>query len=181
MIFDGSGNLYGTAYYGGDLGLGTVYELSPSGGGWTQKTLTDFSGGGGFPLAGLTFDTHGNLFGTGFTGGTVFELQPSGGNWNYSLLETFNGFDGPFGSLTFDAAGNLYGTNATGGASDNGFVFKLTPSGGGWTFTDLYDFSGGNDGGFPISNVSIDASGNLYGTTYLGGTLGEGVIWQLTP
>ena len=181
VIFDGSGNLYGTAYYGGDLGLGTVYELSPSGGGWTQKTLTDFSGGGGFPLAGLTVDTHGNLFGTGFTGGTVFELQPSGGSWNYSLLETFNGFDGPFGSLTFDAAGNIYGTNATGGASDNGFVFKLAPSGGGWTFTDLYDFSGGNDGGFPISNVSIDASGILYGTTYLGGTLGEGVIWQLTP
>ena len=181
VIFDSAGNLYGAAYFGGDIGSGTVYELSPSGSGWTQKTLTDFSSGGGFPLGGLTFDSHGNLFGTGFVGGTAFELQPSGGNWNYSLLQTFNGFDGPFGSLTLDAAGNVYGTNATGGAFDNGFVFKLSPSGGGWTFTDLYDFSGGSDGGFPISNVSIDANGNLYGTAYFGGTIGYGVIWQITP
>ena len=181
VIFDSSGNLYGTAYYGGDLGLGTVYELSPSGGGWIQKTLTDFGGASGFPLGGLTFDAHGNLFGTGFVGGTAFELQPSGSSWTYRLLETFNGFDGPFGSLTLDAAGNIYGTNATGGAFDNGFVFKLTPSGSGWTFTDLYDFTGGSDGGFPISNVSIDANGKLYGTAYLGGTVGEGVIWQITP
>jgi uncharacterized repeat protein (TIGR03803 family) len=180
VIFDGSGNLYGSAYEGGDLGLGTVYELSPAGSGWTQKTLTDFSEGVGSPLAGLTFDSHGNLFGTGFVGGTVYELQPSGGNWNFSQLEYFNGFDGPFGSLTFDGAGNIYGTNATGGAFDQGFVFKLTPSGGGWNFTDLYDFTDGNDGGFPISNVVLDSSGNLYGTAYFG-TDGEGVIWQITP
>ncbi|MFZ0312943.1 MAG: choice-of-anchor tandem repeat GloVer-containing protein [Candidatus Korobacteraceae bacterium] len=181
VIFDGSGNLYGSAYDGGDLGSGTVYELSPDGSGWTQKTLTDFSGGSGFPVAGLTFDAHGNLFGTGFVGGTVYQLQPSGGNWTFSLLESFDGYDGPFGSLTFDAAGNIYGTNATGGAYDNGFVFKMTPSGSSWTLTDLYDFTGGNDGGFPICNVVLDSSGNLYGTAYLGGAEGAGVIWQITP
>jgi len=181
VIFDSAGNLYGTAYYGGDISAGTVYELSPSGSGWTEKTLTDFSGGGGFPVGGLTFDSQGNLFGTGFTGGTAFELSPSNGNWTYSLLYTFNGFDGPFGSPTFDAAGNFFGTNATGGAYDQGFVFKLTPSNGGWNFTDLYDFTGGNDGGFPVSNVILDAKGNLYGTTYLGGADGEGVVWEITP
>jgi uncharacterized repeat protein (TIGR03803 family) len=181
VIFDNAGNLYGTAYYGGAQFLGTAYELIPSGSGWTEKTLTDFSGGGGSPLGGLTFDPKGNLYGTGFAGGTAFELMPSGGNWIYSLLYTFNGFDGPFGSPTLDASGNVYGTNATGGAYDQGFIFKLTPSNGGWTFTDLYDFTGGNDGGFPVSNVIFDANGNLYGTTFLGGASGEGVVWQFKP
>ena len=181
VILDSSSNLYGTAYSGGADSAGTVYELTPSGSGWTEKTLTDFAGGGGFPLGGLTFDPQGNLYGTGFAGGTAFELQPSNGSWGYNLLYTFNGFDGPFGSLTLDASGNLYGTNATGGAYDQGFVFKLTPSNGGWNFTDLYDFTGGNDGAFPVSNVILDAKGNLYGTTYLGGTDGFGVVWEFTP
>ncbi len=181
VIFDGSGDLYGSAYIGGDLGLGTAYELSPAGSGWTQKTLTDFNGGSGSPVAGLTFDSHGNLFGTGFVGGTVYELQPSGGNWTFSQLESFDGINGPFGSLTFDAEGNIYGANPSGGAFGNGFVFKMTPSGGGWSLTDLYDFTGGNDGGFPICNVVLDSSGNLYGTAYFGGTAGQGVVWQITP
>ena len=180
VIFDNAGNLYGTAYYGGAQS-GTVYELIPSGSGWTEKTLTDFAGGGGFPLGGLTFDAQGNLYGTGFVGGTAFELMPSGGNWIYLLLYTFDGFDGPFGSPTLDASGKVYGTNATGGAYDQGFIFQLTPSNGGWTFTDLYDFTGGNDGGFPVSNVIFDVDGNLYGTTYLGGASGFGVVWQFKP
>jgi hypothetical protein len=107
--------------------------------------------------------------------------MPSGSNWIYSLLYTFDGFDGPFGSPTLDAAGNVYGTNATGGAYDLGFVFKLTPSSGGWTLTDLYDFSGGNDGGFPASNVILDSNGNLYGTAFLGGADNQGVVWKITP
>jgi len=181
VVLDNAGDLYGTAFYGGASSLGTVYELIPSGGGWTEKTLTDFAAGGGSPVAGLTFDTQGNLFGTGFVGGTVFELMPAGGNWNYSLLTTFDGFDGPFGSLTFDGAGNFYGTNSTGGAYDQGFIFKGSPSGGGWSISDLYDFTGGNDGAFPVSNVIFDSKGNLYGTAFLGGADGAGVVWELTP
>lgn len=181
VIFDSAGDLYGTAYLGGASSLGTVYQLIPSGSGWTEKTLTDFSGGGGSPIGGLTFDAQSNLYGTGFVGGTVFELMPSGGSWIYSLLYVFGGFDGPFGSLTLDGAGNLYGTNATGGAYDLGFVFKLTPSNGRWTLTDLYDFTGGNDGGFPVSNAILDAKGNLYGTTFLGGTDNLGVVWEIAP
>jgi uncharacterized repeat protein (TIGR03803 family) len=180
VIFDNAGDLYGTCYLGGGAGsLGTVYELTPSG--WTERTLTDFSGGSGSPIGGLTFDAQSNLYGTGFVGGTVFELMPSGGNWIFSLIYSFDGFDGPFGSPTVDATGSLYGANATGGAYDLGFVFKLTPSNGGWTFTDLYDFTGGNDGGFPVSNVILDGHGNLYGTTFLGGTGGGGVVWEITP
>jgi uncharacterized repeat protein (TIGR03803 family) len=81
VIFDNAGDLYGTCYLGGGAGsLGTVYELASSGSGWTEKTLTDFPGGGGSPIGGLTFDAQSNLYGTGFVGGTVFELMPSGGN-----------------------------------------------------------------------------------------------------
>jgi uncharacterized repeat protein (TIGR03803 family) len=88
---------------------------------------------------------------------------------------------GPVASLTSDAAGNLYGTTLLDGAYGQGNVFKLTPSGGGWTYTDLYDFTGGSDGGQPISNVTIDANGHLYGTTYQGGTSNVGVAWEITP
>jgi uncharacterized repeat protein (TIGR03803 family) len=57
----------------------------------------------------------------------------------------------------------------------------LTNTGGSWTYTSLHDFTGGNDGGFPVSGVTLDASGNLYGTTYYGGTFNAGVAWQITP
>jgi len=181
VIFDSAGNLYGSTFEGGANGEGTVFELSPSGAGWTETTLTDFSGGSGFPLGGLTFDAQGNLFGTGFFfGGTVFELQPSGGSWSFSQIAVFDGNEGPSGALTFDNAGNIYGSNASGGPSDDGFVFKLTPSPNGWTVTHLHDFNG-DDGYSPMGNVVIDGSGNLYGTTLGGGTNGQGVAWEITP
>jgi len=85
-----------------------------------------------------------------------------------------------------DGAGNLYGTTRCDGANDFGSVFKLTSTGGGWTYTSLHDFRGGSDGGYPISNVVFDTSGNLYGTAYAGGTglaCGGGcaVVWEITP
>jgi uncharacterized repeat protein (TIGR03803 family) len=87
-----------------------------------------------------------------------------------------------------DAAGNLYGVTALGGRHDNGMVYKLTPSNGGWTFTDLYDFTGGSDGANPSGIVSLDSNGNIYGTTYTGGLAGGctystgcGVVWEITP
>jgi len=57
----------------------------------------------------------------------------------------------------------------------------LTPSGGGWTVTDLYDFRNEEDGGLPMGNVILDSSGNLYGTTVQGGQHGVGVVWEITP
>ncbi len=83
--------------------------------------------------------------------------------------------------------GNLYGTTSEDGAYGYGNVFKLSPSNGGWTYTSLYDFTGGNDGKYPYSNVALDAKGNLYGTTNSGGTGsgcaagGCGVVWEITP
>ena len=80
-----------------------------------------------------------------------------------------------------DGAGNLYGTTLCDGANHAGNVFKLTPSGGGWTYTSLHDFTGGDDGEYPISNVIVDASGNLYGTASAGGSQGHGAVWEITP
>lgn len=143
-------------------------------------------------MGGLIFDPSGNLIGsTAIAGsggtGTVFELTPSGNTWAFDLLYSFVGnFDGPRGSLIMDSAGNLYGTTVGAGQYSKGSVFKLTPSSGGWTYTSLHDFTGGSDGGYPIGNVTFDASGNLYGTASSGGTgtacyEGCGVVWKITP
>jgi uncharacterized repeat protein (TIGR03803 family) len=192
VTLDAAGNLYGTTYAGGSSGNGTVYELSPSGSGWTQKTLHSFQRqqDGASPYAGVIFDGSGNLYGaTQFGGsgggGTVFELTPSGGSWTYAVLYSFVGSGGghnkgPVANLVMDAAGSLYGTTAGEGAYDFGSVFKLTHGTGGWTYTSLHDFTGGSDGNLPRSNLVFDGSGNLYGTAY-GGADGDGVVFEITP
>ncbi len=194
LTFDPAGNLYGSQFGSGYAG--SIYQLTPSGSGWQFHQVIDLdnlNNAGDGPEGTLIADSAGNLYGTtvgGGTGGggTVFEL--SAGTWNFSLLYSFTGDYGPRESLTMDSAGNLYGTTYTEGAYNAGSVFKLTPSADGWTYTDLYDFTGGADGWAPISNVVIDAHGNLYGTTTAGGTgtncyqgssYGCGVVWEITP
>jgi uncharacterized repeat protein (TIGR03803 family) len=184
VIFDQSGNLYGTTYNGGAHGYGTIYQLTPSGSGWTENVVYSFQNGsdGADVAAGLIFDKAGNLCGAATTGGsggggTVFELTPSG----LSVLYSFTGSAGPSTSLIMDTAGNLYGTTVQDGAYGAGNVFKLTPSGGGWTYTDLYDFTGGSDGANPFGSLVLDANGSLFGTTEAGGANGDGVIFEITP
>jgi len=195
LVFDASGDLYGTTYYGGTNGAGTVFELISEGGGrWTKKILHNFNFNGtdgGYPQAGLIFDRSGNLYGTTYAGGThdfgtVFELMPeSGGSWTESVLHSFNenGTDGayPVAALTLDASGDLYGTTYAGGASGYGTVFELTPEGGGrWTETVLHSFNNnGTDGADPYAGLIFDRSGNLYGTTVAGGTHGYGTVFEL--
>jgi uncharacterized repeat protein (TIGR03803 family) len=189
LIFDNAGNLYGTTVVGGTYGAGTVFQLMPSGSGWTENVLYSFQGGddGGLPIAGLIFDQSGNLYGATINGGTggggtVFELTSSGGSWTYSLLYSFTGGTqcGPWGTLVMDRAGNLYGTTQCDGAYGQGSVFKLTPSDDTWMYTSLHDFAG-SDGGASLGNVIFDANGNLYGTATSGGSHGYGVVWEITP
>jgi uncharacterized repeat protein (TIGR03803 family) len=177
LVFDHSGNLYGTTPHGGRAGL--VFELSPdSRGRWKEKVLHTFYRGQ--PSGSLIFDQAGNLYGTSSAGddfyrrGFVFQLMPeSGGGWKEKVLHYFHRVDGsaPFGDLTFDVAGNLYGTTVQGGNLNclNGYgcgvVFKLSPdSDGGWKETVLHRFSG-HPGEFPSTGVIFDAAGNLFGTT----------------
>ena len=195
LVFDKAGNLYGTTGLGGDKclgqpsGCGTVFALTPSNGTWTETVLHVFTGDidGAFADAGLLLDNAGNLYGATSgggpgNGGTVFELTRSNG-WVPAVLYGFSGSlrAGPHARLIMDNSGNLYGTTSADGANGKGSVFKLTFSGGTWTYTSLHDFTGGLDGGFPYSNLVFDANGNLYGTTNSGGSSNDGVVFEITP
>lgn len=185
VVFDTAGNLYGTTAWGG----GGIYELSPNGSGWNSTALYSFLGfSEGWPEGGVILDSAGNLYGTTAGGsgaaGSVFELTHGGAT--LTVLHSFGTFagntpPGPSASLVMDAAGNLYGTTYLVGAHGNGSVFKLSPSNGSWTFTTLHDFTGGVDGGQPWGQLTLDANGNLYGTTTVGGTHNVGVVFEITP
>jgi uncharacterized repeat protein (TIGR03803 family) len=206
LAIDSLGNLYGTAAYGGDVAncsqqggssCGLVFELTAP---KTDKVLYNFAGGtdGANPNGGLIFDAAGNLYGTTTYGGsegancqqwpggcgTVFKLAPDG---TETVLHSFaGGTDGanPDAGLVMDAQGNLYGATYSGGATGYGTVFKLAPDG---TETVLYNFAGAPDGANPNGELAMDAEGNLYGTTAIGGTLqcayddGCGTVFKLTP
>lgn len=187
LLLDGAGNLYGTTKAGGPVSNGTIFQLSPSGSGWAESVLYGFDAAndGFWPVGGLIFDQSGNLIGATTSGGVnaggiAFQFTRPG---TEGVLTSFVGHleGGVYGSLTMDAAGNLYGMNYDDGAYDHGSVFKLSPSLDGWTYTDIYDFTGGPDGQCPYGNVLIDAQGNLYGTAELGGQYGAGVVWEITP
>jgi hypothetical protein len=105
-------------------------------------------------------------------------LGPNG-TWTEKVLYSFTGSDGdganPYGGLVFDSKGNLYGTTAF----IYGTVFELTPgTNDTWTEKVLYRFSGGPDGGLPVSGLILDEAGNLYGTTEFGGA-GFGTVFEL--
>jgi uncharacterized repeat protein (TIGR03803 family) len=175
LIVDTAGKLYGTTFYGGTNDNGTVFQLTPSGGGWIQRVIYNVD----TSYAGLTMDTAGNIFGTGLT--TAFELSPNGkGDWNPIVLHTFSqsgikNYDGLNGTLVLDKSGNLYGTRYGGGG--NGTVYKLSPGKKGkWTQQVLVSFT--NFTG-PWAGVVLDATGNIYGTTLYGGDNGYGSVFEL--
>jgi uncharacterized repeat protein (TIGR03803 family) len=211
LVEDASGNLYGTTQIGGANGWGTIFELSPTEhGDWRFSLLYTFTGGndGGNPLGSLTFDHSGNAYATVSSGGingfgAIIELSPSshaGKPWTETVLYSFQGGeDGglPFGAVIFDAAGNLYGTTSIGGKNHIGCepgkgcgtIYQLSPNqDGSWTKRVLHGFSDAfGEGAEPRAGLTMDASGNLYGTTYEGGNNEEcggsgcGTVFQLSP
>ena len=187
VTFDAAGNIYGTTVQNGDptCQCGSVYKLTHSGGRWIETTLYDFTelnGDGALPMSAVVIDRAGNVFGTTFHGGTynqgtVFELTPSHGSWIETILYSFVLSNSPNG-LTY-RSGILYGTTNGGGVYGQGIAFRLK-SAGVWTFTDIYDFTGGNNGGFPSTSLTFDPAGNLYGTTVGGGADNVGTVFKLT-
>ncbi len=210
ITFGPDGNIYGTTMSGGDPicgggGCGTVFRLAPPPTAcknpiclWTETVIHTFGEGsdGVAPLYGAPlFDAAGNIYGTTTAGGannkgTVYKLTPSQGGWTESVIYSFNGAgDGsyPSSSLIFDQQGNLYGTARYGGdlscdfSQGCGTVFKLSPSGSGWTETTLYTFEMTGDIGYdPVGALVFDASGDLYGTAPSGGT-NQGTVYELQP
>jgi len=192
VVMDGAGNLYGTTAQGGAStncggGCGTVFKLAPGGG--SETVIHSFSGSDGAnPEAAVILVGAGNLYGTTEVGGandegTVFEVSHKG---KESVLHSFaGGSDGAYPvSGVVKKGGVLYGTTLEGGMSSYGTVFKTPDKGG--SDTVLYSFTGGGDGGLPEGGV-LDEAGNLFGTTYAGGTsCGEpegscGVVFELEP
>jgi uncharacterized repeat protein (TIGR03803 family) len=185
LVFDASGNLYGTTPSGGH-GPGVVFELSPDLGGWTENVIFRFASSG--THTGVIFDNAGNLYGATWDGGrngdgAVFELTPSGSTWTKKDIHEFSaGADvGESTSILLFANGNLYFTTPGGGQSGLGVVFELTPESGEWKEIVLHPFRGGRDGANPYSGVIMDGAGNLYGTTMFGGRQGAGTVYEVTP
>lgn len=172
LISDGSGNLYGTASGGGQgqcfnsgQGCGLVFKLSRNASGWAETVLYDFVPGqtkGVVPTAGLVFDKAGNLYGTTWAPGVLVDRHRS----RVGSHNTFWGCNNP---------------------GCGGTVYELSPTNNGWKETDLYAFTGANDGAASQASVIFDRAGNLYGTTAYGGTTGCtngygcGVVFKLTP
>lgn len=186
LIRDSSGNLYGTTMRGGAIRRhGAVFKVDRNG---NETVLFRFNGAdGAYPEGGLVQDAAGNLYGTTSSGGAnnycergcgvVFKLDPTG---KETVLHSFGYQDGegPSADLIRDGAGNLYGTTAGGGAPRYrlGVVFMLDARG---HETVLHTFNG-NDGESPEAGLVSDAAGNLFGTTYLGGSFGKGVVFELS-
>ena len=182
VALDSQGNMFGTTQGGGAYGEGTVWELNRSTGQFT--TLVSFNNADGAqPIAGVTFDNQGNIYGTTYRGGTygagtVWELNTATGQ--FTSLVNFNGANGanPFyGNVAVDRQGNVYGTTAGGGANGAGTVWEINHATG--FFSTLVNFNGTNGAG-PGAGVTLDSQGNLYGTTSAGGPYPDGgTIWEI--
>ena len=187
--FDAQGNLYGTTLAGGvqcagAYYCGTVYELTPHSGSWTENILYTFTQQTfAAPRSGVIFDGSGRLYGTASNGyGQVFRLANSGSQWVEDTLYAFlSGTDasGPTGNVVFDPSGNLYGATVYGGLNDLGTVYELTPTASGWSEQLLYNFDGPH-GSMPMAGITRGADGNLYGTTCHGGANNQGTVFKLT-
>jgi uncharacterized repeat protein (TIGR03803 family) len=199
LFRDGAGNLYGTTVTGGTgcahYACGTVFKLSKTG---KETVLYSFTGppDGANPYSGLVRDAAGSVYGTTVNGGTgtecggscgtVFKVDSAG---KETVLHSFTGGTdgaGPLAGVVLDAQGNLYGTTYYGGSgkcNDGvgvgcGTVFKVDSTG---KETVLYNFTGGSDGAGPRAGLLRDSAGNLYGTAFIAGAFGGGVVFKLTP
>jgi len=209
VAVDRAGNVFGTAPYGGSRsgvcgqqgGCGTVFRSNYKNGAWIFNPVHVFQGGndGMTPIAGVTIGPDGAIYGTTLSGGgngcggigcgTVFKLTLPASfchralcPWAETVIYRVNNPSDPccfFGGVIVDRAGNVYGMAEGGGNGGYGAVYKLSPSGGGYTVSTIYSFQGGNDGAAPLGNLTMDAAGDLYGTTTYDGADGFGTVFKL--
>ncbi len=203
--YDGTSQLFGTTSFGGTSDDGTVFTLHLSGGVWSEKAIHSFSGApsdGSGPRSVLFVDSLNNLWGTTSSGGSAtnrgiaFELAHGANLWTSPWTETviynfcWNGGTCPDGwnpgALVADASGNFLGGAVGGGANSDGLVYKLSNGScheGGtptfWCSTTLHDFNG-TDGKAPYSELTLDGSGNIFGTTIIGGANSEGAVYEVS-
>jgi uncharacterized repeat protein (TIGR03803 family) len=182
LMIDAAGNLYGTGG-SGNFNYGNLFELS----GADHQTLSVLAGFGGangaYPAGTPVMDGAGNIYGTTTSGGahgqgTIYEL--SADHQTFTTLHDFNSADGasPSGALLIDAAGQIFGTTAGGGADGMGTVFRLSADH--QTLTTLATFNGAGNGSGPVGSLTVDALGNLYGTTNGGGGSNQGTVFEVT-
>jgi len=204
LLMDASGNLYGTTETGGKYDKGAVFKLVPNANKtkYTEHVLHSFCAqagcaGGSYPSYGsLITDVDGNIYGTAggggkFGGGVVFKLKPLANGWGYGVIHSFchntnctDGSEPDYGlayagqaaGAFWDETSPLFGTTTVGGANNMGAVYKLAPTGSGWSFQVIHSYSSGFHGG----DLLVDSSGNLFGTTLLGGANSGGTIYRLT-
>ena len=195
LVFGVDANLYGTTYFGGTNFCGTVFQITTNGllrslysfGAITNETRNALDGA--YPYAGLVLGRDGNLYGTTYFGGTnsdgtVFRLTTNGlltSLYSFGAITNLSGYsqDGanPFCPLLQGSDGNFYDVTSLGGENNSGTLFKVTTNG---ILTTLYWFSGGSDGSNPNGNLILNDDSFFYGTTYLGGTNGEGAIFRFS-
>ena len=186
LVADREGDLIGTG--SGTAGQGSVFEIAKTASGYasTATSLASFSN---VSLGGLTVDANGDLFGATSSGGAsgegmVFEIAKVAAGYaaNPTTLVSFNSADGssPEGGMTLDANGDLFGTTSSGGASGDGTVFEIVKTASGYasTPTTLASFNGAN-GSSPEGGLTLDANGDLFGTTSSGGASGDGIVFEI--
>ena len=205
VVFDEHGALYGTTFFGGTAGFGTVFRLAPTGhGSWTLDTIHSFAG---YPndvsnsYAHVTFDQEGNLYGTAGTGGRnlcfidscggIFKLSAANGGWKESVIYNFtkNSGETPAADLTF-YKDVFYGSTWFGPEKKNevgyGTLFSLTRGKNDvWKHQMIHAFDLYKDGYEPSVDLLLDnrkcCPGNIYGSTPYGGTSGNGNVFKLIP
>ncbi len=196
LVQAADGSFYGGTKYGGPYpnttsggtGYGSIFRVTTNG---PLTTPVLFAGTNGANPTALVLANDGNFYGVTTWGGnntpvpfgvgTLFRLSPDG---TFTNLYKFTGFnDGGFPQAGLVQANNgiLYGTTQSGGSNSIGTVFQMTPGG---QFQSLYSFPASSLGSYPYAALIQASDGNLYGTTYLGGSAVDnqrGTVFQVTP
>jgi uncharacterized repeat protein (TIGR03803 family) len=210
LVADKTGAFYGVTLAGGanlckstatkHESCGTIFKLTPpatTGGAWTESVVFNFQQKDGWAPLGRFRISDGLIYGTTYYGGTG--CQPAGCGVVYSvdqrgpgqpaLEKVLHAFvlttDGhnPNPRLVADSTGAMYGSTLSGGAYNAGIIFKMTPpavKGQAWGYADIYDFTGGADGGTP-NDFTLATNGTIYGTTQAGGANLQGIAYELAP